>query len=220
MNLELTDEQTLIIAMVRRFVREEILPLEINIDPDADSLEPEDQARLIGITKSMGLYGLDIPPEYGGPDIDLITRTLIAVEMAPLVARASRNYSKRPTPKKKPTFTQHSGAKNAGFLVCLNPPADQTPPEPSRPKPFGLVMTGSSTALNCGSAALTAPILDLFSHGPAKTRVAMASPVLSLIPTPLGFMSGVSCTRFARRTTRPSCSLRTWSCPTATSWAR
>jgi alkylation response protein AidB-like acyl-CoA dehydrogenase len=68
--------------MVRRFVREEILPLEINIDPDADSLEPEDQARLIGITKSMGLYGLDIPPEYGGPDIDLITRTLIAVEMA------------------------------------------------------------------------------------------------------------------------------------------
>lgn len=82
MNLELTDEQTLIIAMVRRFVREEILPLEINIDPDADSLEPEDQARLIGITKSMGLYGLDIPPEYGGPDIDLITRTLIAVEMA------------------------------------------------------------------------------------------------------------------------------------------
>ena len=82
MNLELTDEQTLIIAMVRRFVQEEILPLEINIDPDADSLEPEDQARLIGITKSMGLYGLDIPPEYGGPDIDLITRTLIAVEMA------------------------------------------------------------------------------------------------------------------------------------------
>ena len=82
MNLELTDEQTLIIAMVRRFVREEILPLEINIYPDADSLEPEDQARLIGITKSMGLYGLDIPPEYGGPDIDLITRTLIAVEMA------------------------------------------------------------------------------------------------------------------------------------------
>lgn len=82
MNLELTDEQNLIIAMVRRFVREEILPLEINIDPDADSLEPEDQARLIGITKSMGLYGLDIPPEYGGPDIDLITRTLIAVEMA------------------------------------------------------------------------------------------------------------------------------------------
>ena len=82
MNLELTQEQSLIVAMVRRFVREEILPLELNLDPDGDELAPEDQARLIEKTKAMGLYGLDIPPEYGGPDIDLVTRTLIAVEMA------------------------------------------------------------------------------------------------------------------------------------------
>ena len=82
MNLELTEEQNLIVAMVRRFVREEILPLELNLDPDADTLDPKDQARLIEKTQSMGLYGLDIPPDYGGPDIDLVTRTLIAVEMA------------------------------------------------------------------------------------------------------------------------------------------
>ena len=30
----------------------------------------------------MGLYGLDIPPEYGGPEIDLVTRTLLAIEMS------------------------------------------------------------------------------------------------------------------------------------------
>ena len=30
----------------------------------------------------MGLYGLDIPVEYGGPDVDLVTRTLLAIEMA------------------------------------------------------------------------------------------------------------------------------------------
>jgi len=82
MNLELTEEQNLIVAMVRRFVREEILPLELNLDPDADTLDPKDQAQLIEKTQSMGLYGLDIPPDYGGPDIDLVTRTLIAVEMA------------------------------------------------------------------------------------------------------------------------------------------
>ena len=28
----------------------------------------------------MGLYGLDTPPEFGGPDIDLVTRCLIAIE--------------------------------------------------------------------------------------------------------------------------------------------
>src|SRR5262252_9051759 len=80
MNLQLTAEQELIVAMVRRFVREEIQPLELKLDPDADELPPEDAARLVGKVKEMGLYGLDIPPEYGGPEIDLVTRTLIAIE--------------------------------------------------------------------------------------------------------------------------------------------
>ncbi len=82
MNLQLTEEQELVIAMVRRFVRDEILPLELALDPDAEELDPEDNARLVAMTKEMGLYGLDIPPEFGGPDIDLVTRTLMAVEMA------------------------------------------------------------------------------------------------------------------------------------------
>ena len=82
MDLSLTQEQEMIIGLVRRFVREEILPLELKLDPDADALDSADRDRLISKTKEMGLYGLDIPPEYGGPDIDLVTRTLIAVEMA------------------------------------------------------------------------------------------------------------------------------------------
>jgi acyl-CoA dehydrogenase len=82
MNLSQTEEQEMIVAMVRRFVREEVLPLELDLDPDADELAPEDHARLIEKTKAMGLYGLDIPPEYGGPDIDLVTRTLVAIEMS------------------------------------------------------------------------------------------------------------------------------------------
>ena len=82
MDLSLTQEQEMIIGLVRRFVREEILPLELKLDPDADALDAVDRDRLISKTKEMGLYGLDIPPEYGGPDIDLVTRTLIAVEMA------------------------------------------------------------------------------------------------------------------------------------------
>ena len=82
MNLDLTDEQTLLVAMVRRFVHEEILPLEQALDPDADELLPEDHERLVAKTQSMGLYGLDIPPEYGGPEVDLVTRTLLAIEMS------------------------------------------------------------------------------------------------------------------------------------------
>ncbi len=80
MNLTLTAEQDLIVSMVRRFVREEIVPLELGLDPDADELPAADRARLVAKVKQMGLYGLDIPPEYGGPEIDLTTRTLIAIE--------------------------------------------------------------------------------------------------------------------------------------------
>ena len=51
MLLEMTEEQTLIVAMVRRFVREEILPLELSLDPDTDILDPDDEARLTGLVK-------------------------------------------------------------------------------------------------------------------------------------------------------------------------
>ncbi len=82
MKLEMTQEQTLITGMVRKFVREEIVPLELNLDPDADELAPADRDRLVEKTREMGLYGLGIPAEYGGPDIDLMTSTLIAIEMS------------------------------------------------------------------------------------------------------------------------------------------
>jgi hypothetical protein len=82
MNLEPTEEQRQIVATVRRFVREEIVPLEARLDPDASELPPEDFARLSRQVREMGFWGLDIPAEYGGAGVDLVTRTLMAVEMA------------------------------------------------------------------------------------------------------------------------------------------
>ena len=82
MDLTLSEEQEMIVGMVRRFVREEIVPLELGLDPDADSLAATDRERLIEKTKAMGLYGLGIPPEFGGPEVGLVTRTLLAIEMS------------------------------------------------------------------------------------------------------------------------------------------
>ena len=82
MQLQMTEEQSLIVAMVRRFVRDEILPLEMSLDPDADRLDEADEIRLKEKTREMGLYGLGIPSEYGGPDLDMVTTTLIAIETA------------------------------------------------------------------------------------------------------------------------------------------
>ena len=57
MDLALTEEQRLIVDMVRRFVREEIVPLEAKLDPDADELPLEEFNRLVEMVKEMGLYG-------------------------------------------------------------------------------------------------------------------------------------------------------------------
>ncbi len=82
MDLTLTDTQQMIVATVRRFVHEEILPREAHLDPDAGALPPEDQEHLVGMTREMGFYGLDIPEEFGGPGIDVTTRALMAIEMS------------------------------------------------------------------------------------------------------------------------------------------
>ena len=76
MDLSLSEEQKMIVDQVRRYVRDEIWSIEDKLDPDTDELDPDDFARLTAKTEEMGLFGLDIPPEFGGPDIDIVNRTL------------------------------------------------------------------------------------------------------------------------------------------------
>lgn len=73
MDLAISDEQQLIIQNVRRFIREEIWPLEEQLDPDAFTIPTADYDRLTGMTKEMGLYGLDF---------DTVTHVLVAIEMS------------------------------------------------------------------------------------------------------------------------------------------
>jgi acyl-CoA dehydrogenase len=80
MDLELSEEQQIIVQTIRRFIQEEIVPLEAELDPDAYFLPPELKLPLVEQVKAMGFYNLDVPVAYGGPDIDLVTRTLIAEE--------------------------------------------------------------------------------------------------------------------------------------------
>ncbi len=82
MDLQLSDAQQLIVANVRRFIREEIRPLEDDLDPDAYSLPDEERERLVAMVKEMGLYQMDLPEEYGGPGVDTVTRTLVAEELS------------------------------------------------------------------------------------------------------------------------------------------
>ncbi len=82
MDLKLSDEQRILVSTVRRFIREEIIPLEAELDPDAYELPREERDRLRAMVKQMGLYQMDVPEEFGGPGVDLTTQVLLAEEMS------------------------------------------------------------------------------------------------------------------------------------------
>jgi acyl-CoA dehydrogenase len=82
MCFEPTEEQRELCLTMRRFVAEQILPLETTLDPDASELSPEQLAPLVETAKQIGLYNLGVPAEDGGPEIDTVTWAMLAMEMS------------------------------------------------------------------------------------------------------------------------------------------
>jgi acyl-CoA dehydrogenase len=78
----LPDELQLLREQVRRFVREELIPLEQRIDPDAPDIPEEDFRRLSAKTKAAGLWALGAPEEYGGGGLDTFSMCVLLEEMS------------------------------------------------------------------------------------------------------------------------------------------
>ena len=81
MDCNLSDEQLLLKETVRRFVNEELIPLEAEYRPEAEAMPDKYLRPLQKKAKSIGLWLLDIPKEYGGADLDLLTRCVISEEI-------------------------------------------------------------------------------------------------------------------------------------------
>jgi len=77
-----TDEQRALVDTVRRFVQNEIVPVEHDLDPDAGQLPGEVHTRLAKRVEQMGLHAWDAPAEVGGPGLDTVTKVLLAIEMS------------------------------------------------------------------------------------------------------------------------------------------
>ncbi len=73
----LTEEQELILKTVRQFVDKEVIPV-------ASAMEHRNEYphALVEQMKEMGLFGLNIPEEYGGSDIDSTTFAMIFEEIS------------------------------------------------------------------------------------------------------------------------------------------
>ena len=74
---EYTDEQKDIIAMVRQFADEQILPNAEHYDHEDEFPTP-----IVEQMKELGLFGVTIPEEYGGMGLDLTTYVMIVEELS------------------------------------------------------------------------------------------------------------------------------------------
>jgi len=73
----LTSERELIVKTVRQFVEREVMPV-------ASAMEHRDEYPhgLVGQMAAMGLFGLNVPEEFGGADVDTTTFTMVFEELA------------------------------------------------------------------------------------------------------------------------------------------
>src|SRR5499427_8832949 len=78
----LPDELLALREQIRRVVRDEIIPVEQRIAPDAPELPDDDRRRIAAKTKAAGLWALGAPEQYGGGGLDTFGMCVVLEEMA------------------------------------------------------------------------------------------------------------------------------------------
>ncbi|MDP4299194.1 acyl-CoA dehydrogenase family protein [Leptothrix discophora] len=75
MDFSLNDEQKMMIDTVRRFIREELQPLEERLEADGE-LDDATATAVFERSRSLGLYALNMPAELGGGGLSTLDRIL------------------------------------------------------------------------------------------------------------------------------------------------
>jgi len=89
MDFTLPEELRMLRDTVARFVREELLPLERDVIrreaerglTDAPLIDPDAEKELNRKAKEIGLYGIDVPEEYGGQNMGMLAKAVVIEEL-------------------------------------------------------------------------------------------------------------------------------------------
>ncbi|CAG0979607.1 acyl-CoA dehydrogenase [Burkholderiales bacterium] len=78
MQFDLTDEQSLLVSTIRRFVETELIPLEDEVEA-AGALDPAKARAIFEKSRTLGFYAMNIPGQYGGGGLSAVD-TMLAEE--------------------------------------------------------------------------------------------------------------------------------------------
>jgi len=89
MDFTLPEELRMLRDTVARFVKQELMPLEREVIrreaerglTDAPLIAPDVEKELARKTKEIGLYGIDVPEEYGGQNLGMLAKAVVIEEM-------------------------------------------------------------------------------------------------------------------------------------------
>ncbi|MGA0023686.1 MAG: acyl-CoA dehydrogenase family protein [Burkholderiales bacterium] len=89
MDFTLPEEVRMLRDTVARFAREELLPLERDVIKreaergltDAPLIDPDAEKELNRKAKAIGLYGIDVPEEYGGQNLGMLAKAVVIEEL-------------------------------------------------------------------------------------------------------------------------------------------
>jgi len=76
MQFDLTEEQSMIVGTVRRFVEAELIPLEEEIE-ESGRLDPAKARAIFEKSRALGFYAMNIPEEYGGGGLSAVDTMLV-----------------------------------------------------------------------------------------------------------------------------------------------
>jgi acyl-CoA dehydrogenase len=76
MQFDLTEEQTMIVGTVRRFVETELIPLEDEIE-ETGRLDPAKARAIFEKSRALGFYAMNIPERYGGGGLSAVDTMLV-----------------------------------------------------------------------------------------------------------------------------------------------
>src|SRR3981081_4009541 len=89
MDFELPEELRILKAGLRRFVDNELIPIERRTT-DGEAVKPEYLKRFEQRAKDLGIWQLDVPEEYGGGGMPILARAIVWEEPSPTIAIPAR----------------------------------------------------------------------------------------------------------------------------------
>jgi len=91
MDFQLPEELRMFKDSLRRFVNNELIPVERDtVAAEGEQIKPDYLVRFQQRAKDLGIYGMEVPEEYGGTDLSLFQRAIVVEELSRTIALPAR----------------------------------------------------------------------------------------------------------------------------------